>query len=574
MAPTRADDGTDVTVVIVVHNDAERLPRAVRSAAAQTLESLEVLVVDDASSDDTQEVAEALAAAQPDRVRYHRLTTNSGAAGRPRNVGIDHARGRYVIFLDSDDELDRDACRVLLAAATETGADITAGRCVRVEVAAGDRIDPWFDWLYRTRQDLAGIDDKPDLLFDTNSTNKLYALEFLHRTGLRFPEGRFYEDLEFITKAYVLARGITVIPDRVYLWYIYRDLVGHGSRLSVTQSRRELKNFTDRLAVHRELDAFMAEHASPDVQLHKDVKFLKIDMKLCVQDTPELDEALARTLVDELGDYLDGIRPQALQQVDPMLRVAAYLARCRDLPGVVSAAYYIAHGKKVSARLHLDEGRVFWGGKHLDTPAGRAALDVTELGLLRRLELFNRVSDVRVDGTRLTLEGVLLNQLERIPTDSDLSMQLEVRTGRGSARTVTASASVLGRPDGDVHWRAAADLRPLARSLGLVHRTWSLRSHLHVRGKREVSRLTVTDRAFHGLTLPLRPRAGALAADHLQVEVNADGDLVLAFVPPGPAARVVDRLRTTATRSGAARRLRTMARRSRKAVAIARRRIS
>jgi hypothetical protein len=220
----------------------------------------------------------------------------------------------------------------------------------------------------------------------------------------------------------------------------------------------------------------------------------------------------------------------------------------------------------------VDDGRVFWGGKHLDSAEGRAALDVTDLRLLRRLELFNNVAEVRVDGTRLALEGVLLNQLDRIPADADISMQLVLRNGRGVARTVTATASVLGRPDGDVAWRADIDLRPLGRSLGLLHRTWVARTHLHVSGRREVSRLTVSDRALHGLTMSLRPRAGALAADHLQVEVNADGDLVLAFAPPGPAARVADRAVAMASRSATARRLRTLARRARKAVAIARRR--
>jgi len=308
------------------------------------------------------------------------------------------------------------------------------------------------------------------------------------------------------------------------------------------------------------------------VQLHKDVKFLKIDMKLCVQDTPELDEEIARTLVDELADYLEGIRPQALARVDPMLRVAAYLARCRDLPGVVTAAHYIAHGKKVAARLHEDQGRLYWGGKHLDTPEGRAALDVTDLRMLRRLELFNTVQTVRAEGTRLIVEGLLLNQLDRIPAEAELTLSLVLRNGRRGGGAVTAPATIVDRPEGDVAWRAELDTRALGRGLGLLHRTWSVRSHLLVNGKREVSRLTVRDHAVAGLTLPVRPRAATLAADHLAVQVNAEADLVLAFVPPGPGARVADQARTAARNSGAARQLRTLARRSRKAVALARQR--
>ena len=539
MAHTPVVDQPEVTVVVVVHNDPERLPRAVRSAVAQTLERLEVVIVDDASTDGTQQVAERLAADDPHRVRYLRLAANTGAAGGPRNVGIDSARGRFVMFLDSDDELDHDACRLLLAAAQDSGADITAGRCVRVEVGAGGRIDPWFDWLYRERASYASIDERPDLLFDTNSTNKLYPLEFLHRTGLRFPEGRFYEDLEFITKAYVLARGITVIPDRVYLWYIYRDL---AARLSVTQSRRDLKNAMDRLAVHRDLDVFLAEHASPEVRTHKDVKFLKIDLKLYVQDIPEHTDADAHRIMDELAAYLEGIEPAAYERIDPVLRAAAFLVRCRDLAGVATVADYLLRGRRLSVRLHVDDDRAYWGCAHLDTAAGRAALDVTDLGLhrrsFRRLELHNEVAMVDVGPRSIHLEGVLLNQLDRIPADGEVDLQIVVRP-EGAGRPLAVPAQFSRGAHGDLVWSADVDLAPLGRSLGLVVHRWTVQSVLRAGHGRTTSRLTVRDRGASGCRLDVRPRAGAFAAAGLETLVTPEGDLVLQYVDLGRGARWV-----------------------------------
>src|SRR4051794_23392798 len=159
----------DVSVVVIVYNDAARLPRAVASALEQSLHGVEVIIVDDASTDATPRAAGQLAADHADRVRMVRLTTNSGGCGRPRNAGIKVARGRYVMFLDSDDTLDRHACRNLLAAAEETGADVVSGRCVRV---FADREQNWYPDLYRRRQVLAGITDNPDLLYDTLCTNK------------------------------------------------------------------------------------------------------------------------------------------------------------------------------------------------------------------------------------------------------------------------------------------------------------------------------------------------------------------------------------------------------------------
>src|SRR5256885_3747274 len=122
---------TDVTVVVIAYNDADRLPRAVRSVLRQSHRSVEAVIVDDASTDGTARVADSLAADAPDRVRVVHRTTNSGGCGQPRNDGIAEARGEYLMFLDSDDTLDRHACRNLVATARETGAELVSGCCWR-----------------------------------------------------------------------------------------------------------------------------------------------------------------------------------------------------------------------------------------------------------------------------------------------------------------------------------------------------------------------------------------------------------------------------------------------------------
>ncbi|MGP3928092.1 glycosyltransferase family 2 protein, partial [Streptomyces sp. 8N616] len=84
----------EVSVVVIVYNDAARLPTAVRSALGQTLRSVEVLIVDDCSTDGSYEVARELAADHPGRVRVFRLDRNSGGCGEPHTRGTGEARGR------------------------------------------------------------------------------------------------------------------------------------------------------------------------------------------------------------------------------------------------------------------------------------------------------------------------------------------------------------------------------------------------------------------------------------------------------------------------------------------------
>ncbi len=89
-----------VTVVIPTYNRGDLLPRAIQSVIAQTFQDWEVIIVDDGSTDDTAAVVQSFLS---DRVRYVKLERNSGPS-RARNVGIGCARGRYLAFLDSDDE--------------------------------------------------------------------------------------------------------------------------------------------------------------------------------------------------------------------------------------------------------------------------------------------------------------------------------------------------------------------------------------------------------------------------------------------------------------------------------------
>ena len=89
-----------VSVIIPTHNRARLLPRAARSVLDQTFRELELIVVDDASSDETRQVVAEL---NDPRVRYIRHDQNLGAPAA-RNTGIEAAKGRYIAFQDSDDE--------------------------------------------------------------------------------------------------------------------------------------------------------------------------------------------------------------------------------------------------------------------------------------------------------------------------------------------------------------------------------------------------------------------------------------------------------------------------------------
>lgn len=112
----------EATVIIAAWNAAETLRTAVASALAQRDLAVEVIVVDDASTDTTVSVAETLMAAD-DRVRLVRMASNGGPAAA-RNAAIAKARGRWVAILDADDGMTQDRLARMVAFADARGADV------------------------------------------------------------------------------------------------------------------------------------------------------------------------------------------------------------------------------------------------------------------------------------------------------------------------------------------------------------------------------------------------------------------------------------------------------------------
>lgn len=111
-----------VSIVIPAYRAAEFIGRAVASVQEQTLQDFEILIVDDASGDDTLATAQALAA-QDARIRVFTQARNGGVAVA-RNTGIDQARGRYLAFLDADDALLPERLERLVALADAQALDV------------------------------------------------------------------------------------------------------------------------------------------------------------------------------------------------------------------------------------------------------------------------------------------------------------------------------------------------------------------------------------------------------------------------------------------------------------------
>lgn len=212
--------GVRVTVAIPVYNSAATLERAIRSAMAQTLRDIEIVVADDASTDGSLAIAEALAR-EDRRVVVHRLSPNGGKP-RAMNAMIAAAHGDWVAVLDADDAYHPDRLERLVAAAEQASVDMAADnlayrdagidRVVRTgfDPATPDRIIGTAD-LLRTASSFAD--------FDLGILKPVVRRSFVVEHGLTYYEHtRLAEDFYYLLSYFVAGGRTCLLSAPLYDW--------------------------------------------------------------------------------------------------------------------------------------------------------------------------------------------------------------------------------------------------------------------------------------------------------------------------------------------------------------------
>ncbi|MEY9812421.1 glycosyltransferase [Streptomyces albogriseolus] len=489
--PTPADADADaVSVVVIGHDDIAHVADAVRSALGQGTAVREVVAVDDCSTDGSAELLDRLAAAEP-RLRVIRLPVNSGGCGTPRNTGLDAVAGPYVMFLDSDDVLPPGAVDALLAAARETDAQVTGGLCVRRELPSGREV-PWEPALYAAPAVLARPADRPRLVRDTLSVNKLYATDFLRGHGIRFPDGRFpYEDIVFTARVWAAAPRVALVPDRVYVWHVRRA----ARRLSISLDRAGVDNWRARTHACRTAHTVLLDAGEKRLARAVRAKFLDHDLRMYVRELPQRDDAYrcawwAHTR-EHLAEY-----DAADRSGDPaapgtlLARVLLASPEPRDLPRLRELAAR-------PARLRPPYARTADG-----TPCWSAELPGVTLESLPERPV--RLLPLAVDAELRARTRLLRLRLHELygavaragPVDAEVEWRHRDRTGLVLRRTVPL------RPAAEGAWTAEAPV-PLERLASLGAGAWDLRLRLRFR---DGAARTVSAHALAGPGL-LRPRA-------------------------------------------------------------------
>ncbi|WP_269149178.1 bifunctional glycosyltransferase/CDP-glycerol:glycerophosphate glycerophosphotransferase [Agromyces terreus] len=241
----RSSNGVErglLSVVVPVYNVERYVESAVESVINQTYEYLEVIVVNDGSTDSSGEIVDRIAARDP---RVQVVHTSNGGLAAARNEGLKHCSGEFVAFFDSDDVLEPDAYGYAISSLRSTGSDFAVAPYRFLRGGKLHQPGRWIRAAHAVERRGTTLLAFPQIQANVVAWSKVYRRDFFQREIVGYPVGIAYEDQEPASLGYVRARKFDVLSRPMIRWRM-RD-----EQTSITQQAGKVQNLIDRVEVIR-----------------------------------------------------------------------------------------------------------------------------------------------------------------------------------------------------------------------------------------------------------------------------------------------------------------------------------
>lgn len=222
-----------VSVIVPIYNVEKYLERCIESIRKQTYTEIEIILVDDGSLDNSGVICDKYIEIDDRIVVIHK---KNGGLGDARNVGVEKAKGKYILFVDSDDRIHEKLVEETVREAEKNQADIVIFDYIGEEIDG--RLNDCFTFDFPERKVMNAAEQKNLIMNSCSAINKLILKKTWLSQELKFPIGKHYEDLATIPKLMVQAERVIYIKE-VYYYYLMRE----GS---IMHSKNFERNFRER----------------------------------------------------------------------------------------------------------------------------------------------------------------------------------------------------------------------------------------------------------------------------------------------------------------------------------------
>jgi len=216
-----------VSIVVPVYGVEQYLQKCIDSLVSQSFQDIEIILVDDGSKDSSGQICDANAVAYPALIKVlHQTNTGLGGA---RNTGIKMARGRYIMFVDSDDYLRSDAVEIAYKVISGEDVDMAAFGIHFIN-DKNHIIKSIFDGdVFNTKLNI--VTDKKILLNSPSAWNKIYKTDLFKKNDIWFPERAWHEDVRTTSKIYAVIDSVIYIQEYLYYYVQRNDSITHNANV-------------------------------------------------------------------------------------------------------------------------------------------------------------------------------------------------------------------------------------------------------------------------------------------------------------------------------------------------------
>ncbi|MET8146986.1 CDP-glycerol glycerophosphotransferase family protein [Actinoplanes sp. NPDC049668] len=314
-----------VSVIVPIYNVEPFLRDCLDSLRAQTYTDLQVLLVDDGSTDGCAGIAEEFVAADS---RFQLISQANAGLSAARNVAVPVAKGEYIAFVDSDDVLAAHAYE-LLVQAMAGGADFASGAVRRYSTRGTYRGGPHNDAIGPTDLN-THVSGNAKLLRDRTIWNKVYRRSFYDAHGFEFPVGRLFEDVPVTVPAHALAKSVAIVNEPIYFWR-----VREGAVRSITQSDNDQRNLIDRFYSVNLTRRLLRDAGKTELLRVYEEQAIWDKLSSYLKYLPAASPEFRATFLDLATAYLDDVDPGAVDRLPAKVRKHWKLIRARRVDELI-----------------------------------------------------------------------------------------------------------------------------------------------------------------------------------------------------------------------------------------------
>lgn len=272
----------DVSIIVPIYNAENYLDKCIESLLNQTKKEIEIILINDGSTDNSEKIIKSY---KDKRIKYFK-NENQGI-GKTRNFGIQKATGKYLMFVDSDDYIDKNMAKLMFDKAFSNSLDMVV--CDYYKVINNENIEEKLPSFKPTT-----LKNSPNLLYDINLSpwNKIYKTSLIKDNNIRFVENLKYEDAPFVIEALDIANKIGKV-NKCLNYYVI-----HGNSETTVRDKRvyDILKIIDRIRKYFKGKDYIKESL--------DKLTVRIITNYTIQQRVQKDKKIGMQFIEEGFKYL------------------------------------------------------------------------------------------------------------------------------------------------------------------------------------------------------------------------------------------------------------------------------